>query len=203
MDYLGLLNANAYLTNMLLVPSIVFSVLITRRIRSWTGDTDPVHTSTYATIWLFVTGIFIVAFIFSNIHHLFMFTKNRLLVRIGDIDSRYTAPLLALMLLALNIVYIVYISSPCNDAHGQLKKMTQPIYVISAILSLMGALSYVVRKRLVRRGTASSSVRDKSIYITGHVFFHYTVYTGTMLLLLLFYVENKAIYNSLFARDSC
>jgi len=202
MHYLDLLNANVYLTNLLLVPSIIFSSLITRRIRSW-SDTDPVHAGAYATTWLVVTCIFVVALVFSNVHHLYMFTKNQFLVRIGNIDSKCTAPLLAFLLLILNVVYIVYMASPCNDAHGQLKKMTIPIYIISAVLSLMGVLSYLVRRRLVRRGTASSSVRDKSIYITGHVFFHYTVYTGAMLLLLLFYVENKAIYNSLFARDSC
>ena len=203
MKHLHLLNANVYLTNLLLVPSIILSFIITKRIREWGGNVDQVRAGMYATIWLVITSIFVVTILFSNIHHFFMFTRNKLLIKIGDIDSRFTAPLLAVLLLVLNIVYIVYLASPCDDPHGQLKKMTQPIYIISVVLSVMGVLSYIIRKRLVRKGTASSSQLDKSIYITGHVFFHYTVYTGTMLLLLLFYVENKAIFNSLFARDSC
>ena len=203
MDHINLLNANVYLTNLLLIPSIVFSYLITARIRAWGGDVDEKQADTYAGIWLTIMCILIVGVILSNVHHLFMFSKNRLLNRIGDIDSKFTAPLIALILFALNVFYIVYLMSPCNSPHGQLKVMTKPIYIVSAVLSVMGIVAFAVRKLLVRRGSALSSLKDKSLYITGHTFFHYTVYTGAMLLFMLYYVENKDIYMSLFEREKC
>ena len=203
MDHLNLLNANVYLTNLLLIPSIVFSYLIIDRIHRWQGDVDRTQADIYANIWLAIMWILIVGVILSNIHHLFMFTRNRLLIRIGNIDSKFTAPLIALLLLTLNVFYIIYLASPCNSPHGQLKVMTKPIYIVSAVLSIMGVVAFIARKALVRKGTALSSLKDKSLYITGHTFFHYTVYTGAMLLFMLYYVENKDIYLSLFEKHKC
>ena len=203
MDYINLLNANVYLTNLLLVPSIVFSYLIVVRIYAWQGDVDEQQANVYAGIWLTIICILTVGVVLSNIHHLFMFSKNRFLNCIGDIDSKFTAPLIALLLLALNVFYIIYLVSPCNSPHGQLKVMTKPIYIVSAVLSVMGIIAFIVRKLLVRKGSALSSLKDKSLYITGHTFFHYTVYTGAMLLFMLYYVENKDIYISIFEREKC
>ena len=128
MDYINLLNANVYLTNLLLIPSIVFSYLIVSHIYAWQGDVDKSQANVYASIWLTIMCILIVGVVLSNIHHLFMFSRNRLLNRIGDIDSKFTAPLIALLLIALNIFYIIYLISPCNSPHGKLKVMTKPIF---------------------------------------------------------------------------
>ena len=203
MKHLHLLNANVYLTNLLLIPSIVFSYLIVQRIHTWGTEVDTKQANIYANIWVAIMCILIVSVILSNIHHLFMFSKNKLLIKIGNIDSKITAPLLALLILCLNIVYIKYLVGPCNPPHGQLKMMTKPIYIISAILSSMGVIAFILRKRLVSKGSVLSTVKNKSLYITGHTFFHYMVYTGTMLLFLLFHVENKDIYLSLFEKDKC
>ena len=59
MDYLHLINANVYLTNILLLPSIVFSYLIINHIHTW-EDTNQIHSSIYASIWFIVMCIFII-----------------------------------------------------------------------------------------------------------------------------------------------
>ena len=132
-----------------------------------------------------------------------MFTEYNILVNIGNLDNKTTAPLIGVIIFILNIIYIQYLISPCNHAQEQFKKITFPIYIISVILSVIGIIAFIIRRKLVKKGTAYSSSKDISLYITGHTLFHYMIYTGAMLLFLLFYIENKAIFLSIFAPDSC
>ena len=52
MKHLHLLNANVYLTNLLLIPSIVFSYLIVQRIHEWGTEIDTKQANIYANIWV-------------------------------------------------------------------------------------------------------------------------------------------------------
>jgi len=129
MKWLHLFNSNVYLTNLLLLPCIIFSILIYRNALTWSDSVDVTKVKSYSYMWLVITIILIISVCLSNIHHFFMFGRNKFWNKIGDIDSKISAPLLGLLVVVMNIIYIYYIKSPCQQKNSHIN-----ILVIQSIL---------------------------------------------------------------------
>ena len=199
MKNLHLLNANVYLTNFLLIPCIVLAFFIHKNINTWSSPLDMTKTNIYSWIWFVMIICLIMTVIFSNIHHMFMFGKNKFLHLLGSLDYKFSAPFTGLIVLMMNFIYIYYLNSTCDKPHSHLKQLTIPIYVVSLIYSLLGLLSFILKRLFLKRNHSLYH----PLYITSHTFFHYMSYSGVILLFLLYYVENKEIYLSLFEKDTC
>ena len=184
-DFLQLFNTNVYLTNTLLIPCLIFSILTYADILSWSFDTRY-----YSLLWLFISITLCFTIVFSNIHHVFMFGTNTFMQRVGKID-KVIAPFLGFIIILLNLLYIKYLYNSCDYT---LKHITIPVYIISLIYSFIGLTSFIIRKKLLSK---SHNLYD-TLYIVAHTFFHYMTYSGMILLFLLYYIENQDIYSAIF-----
>lgn len=198
MNHVHLLNSNVYLSNFLLIPTIIFNILIIRSIKKWNEKEFP-KKKQYLLFWYIVLGVLLVGIFFSNIHHIFMFTEKKLLIKIGKIDSVLSAPLIGVFVIIMNVFYIKYLRSKCASK-DPIKKLTSPIYTISLIYSFIGVFSFIFKKILVRDKLTELW---KYKYITFHIFFHYTTYVGILLLFLMYYLEKKELYNFVFNKSNC
>lgn len=190
-NILRLFNANVYLTNMLLLPCVIFAILTYSNTLYWSPKV-PI----YSTFWLIISFILGLTTIFSNVHHIYMFGKNQMMQQIGNIDKKM-APFLGIIIVFLNLLYMKYLYDSCENINNDLKNITIPIYIISLIYSSIGLLSFFIKKKFLPK----SHDLYESLYITAHTFFHYMTYSGMILLFLLYYVENQDIYSAIF--DKC
>ena len=199
MKNIHLLNSNVYLTNFLLIPCIVLAIFIHKNINTWSEPLDMKKTNIYSWVWFAVIILLIITVFFSNMHHMFMFGKNKLLHLIGSVDYKFSAPFLGLLVLLMNIIYVLYLRSACDRPHSHLKQLTIPIYAVSLLYALLGLISFVLRSLFLKKNHSLYH----PLYITSHTFFHYMTYSGLILLFLLYYIENKEIYLSLFEQSKC
>lgn len=191
-----LINKNVYYTNLLLIPIIILSFLI---IEDYEKNIHPMNKNIWYIFPIYFSMfIFSIGFIFSSIYHYFYFNKDSSIFKqIGKIDYLVTAPLIGLITLTYYAIYFVFMqNSFCNN---ELEESTKPIFFTSVFFSLLGLTTYFYKKLLY--GSNFKKVKDyndKIKYLNMHTFFHYTIYTGIMLLYLLFYIENTNIYQCLF-----
>ena len=195
-QFLHITNKNVYLTNILLLPIIVLSYLIINDFKS--------HIHPDERNWFYILPIYlaffimITGFIFSSVYHYFYFDKETSFFKqIGKIDYLITAPLIGVITLTYYIIYTIFIFK--KDCNSDLENATIPIFYMSLFFSCLGILSYIIKKvRYGRNFKKVKSIEEKLRYLNMHTFFHYTTYTGISLLFLIFYIENKEIYNCLF-----
>ena len=204
-----ILNSNVFLTNLLLIPLIVLSFYICIDIFSWKiqpkNTTVNIFRNVYKCIWVFFFIQFCLTLVFSNIYHWNMFTHNIFWKLIGLVDETITAPLTFVILILLYINYIIFLNY--NDIKldtntDNLKKISVPIYVLSVFFALIGTFSWIIKRfyfntEYINFNTRVTSTKQKALWTTGHIFFHYTSYTAALLLILLYYIENKNIYKQL------
>ena len=148
MKILDIINSNVYITNLLLIPCIIFSILIHNNISTWTQPLNMNTVDLYSLLWLFITILLIIVVVFSNIFHMYMFTNNKFMKKIGQVDVKYSAPFLGIVVLILNIIYILYRVSPCQKKNSHLKQITIPIFIISFLYSLSGVISFIVNNNM-------------------------------------------------------
>lgn len=200
---IGILNANVYGTNLLLVPGLIFSIYILIDLNHLKKENtvDETKLFNYSLIWYFLTVLFSLTIIFSTIHHYNMFGKNNILIKIGSIDYRITAPLLFTILVIMNFYYMKFLFSDCkfNNANKYSKYLN--IYFLSLIISVFGSIIFFV-ERLLFKGYTRRSFLFKVNFLAGHTFFHYIAYTGISFILLLYYIENRSIFD-LYFTDKC
>ena len=207
---LTILNANVYLTNILTIHIIILTYLITQDISSWKRKDK--YTSTtwslnhlYEYLWNVYFWIVLVAFILSNLYHLNMFTKYTIWKQLGKLDAQVSAPLTFLIMLFLIIMYYIYLH---NTNHSQskdqtrLKQATIPIYRLGIFFIVVGGLSWIVKKYFYNYKYFDSiqvltTTKDQALWTSGHIFFHYMCYTGGLLIVLLYYIDNKNIYKTI------
>ena len=191
-----LINKNVYYTNLLLIPIIIISFLI---INDYENNIHPLKKNIlYIFPIYFSFFIFSIGFIFSSIYHYFYFNKDSSIFKqIGKIDYIITAPLIGLITLIYYSIYFTFMqNTSCNN---NLERSTKPIFFISVFFSLLGLATYGYKKIIYGRNFKKiNNYNDKIRYLNMHTFFHYTIYTGIMLLYLLFYIENMSIYECLF-----
>lgn len=185
-NLIDILNTNVYLSNILLLPSIILIYQIINNIHNWNIDFYKCKYF-YETFWIFVLIIFILAFAVSCIYHINMFTNNERLKIIGSWDYKLTAPLLTIIVIILSILYyqLNYNSNEYNL-----------IFIISVIFNLVGLSIYFSRMCLLKFYIVNK--RDNVLYLINHIFFHYITYTGILLIIVLFYIDYENIYNGIY-----
>ena len=185
-NLIDILNTNVYLSNILLLPSIILIYQIINNIHNWNIDFYKCKYF-YETFWIFVLIIFILAFAVSCIYHINMFTNNERLKIIGSWDYKLTAPLLTIIVIILSILYyqLNYNSNEYNL-----------IFIISVIFNLVGLSIYFSRMCLLKFYIVNK--RDNVLYLINNIFFHYITYTGILLIIVLFYIDYENIYNGIY-----
>ena len=207
---LHILNANVYLTNIITIPIIILTYLITRDIKEWKrkdkyNETTWTLNHFYEYLWNAYFWIVLVAFILSNLYHLNMFTKYSIWKQIGKLDGQVSAPLTFLIMVLLIIMYYVYLhntNSKQTKEDEPLKQATIPIYRLGIFFIVIGGMSYLVKKTIYKYNyydamNVLNKAKDQALWTSGHIFFHYTCYTGGLLIVLLYYIDNKNIYRTL------
>ena len=195
-DIVNYTNKNLYWTNILLIPSILVGYYIIHDIYSW-DEINQEDKNIYLYSWIFVTLYMFIVLIFSTLYHYTYFGEkwlNSILKKIGKID-KITAPIFCIILLVLNGAYIYFINSNCP--HDFIFPKIKLLYIISFFFSLLGLSSWII-KRIFYKGYSRQSIFHKIKWIQTHSFFHYTTYTGVLLFVCLYYLENKDIFNYLF-----
>ena len=104
MKIIDIINSNVYITNLLLIPCVIFSILIHNNISTWTQPLNMNTVDIYSLIWLFITILLIIVVIFSNIFHMYMFTNNKFMKKIGQVDIKYTAPFLGIVVFIISSI---------------------------------------------------------------------------------------------------
>ena len=209
---LDILNANVYLTNIISIPIIILINLIVQDIKEWKtkdkdreSDTKLHYTHLYEYLWNIYLWTSVIAFILSNMYHLNMFSNNKFLKNIAILDARVSAPFTGFIMLLLIILYYIYLhntSGKETEEQEKFKKATVSIYYIGIFFIIIGLFSFIVKKLMYKYSyydafNVLSTVKDQAIWTSGHIFFHYTCYTGGLLIVLLYYIENKDIYETL------
>ena len=205
-----ILNANVYLTNIITLPVIVMTFLIAYNIRHWNSkETQTEFGFTrrqwYEFLWGLYFIIVVIGFIMSNIYHLNMFTDNTFWKWVGSMDEKVSAPLLACIMALLCVLYFIYLTHTSSKQTKQeliLKKETIPLYVIGIFFICVGVISYLVKRRFYymqyyAMNSEIKSMRDYAIWTSAHIFFHYMSYTGGLLIVMLYFIQNKNIYRTL------
>ena len=187
-NLIDILNTNVYLSNILLLPSIIFIFQIIYNINNWNIDLYKCKYC-YQAFWIFVLLIFLSAFFISNVYHTSMYTNNNLFKSIGSWDYKLTAPLLTIIVIVLTIIY-----SQTNLLLSNSKYKL--IFIISIIFNLVGLSIYFSRICLLEPYIVNK--RDNVLYLINHIFFHYITYTGILLIILLFYLDYEYIYKIIY-----
>ena len=198
-DVIKLTNKNLYWTNILLIPSIIIILLIVLDIYNW-KDIAFQDKSTYLYIWSGFFVYMIIVFVLSSLYHYTYFIDSHILKSIGKLDV-YTSPFLFIILLVINIIYVSFIRSNCNIRNSS--KKIDPLYIISSGFSILGSIAWIT-KRILYNGYTKKGLIHKLKWIQTHSFFHYVTYTGVLLFLSLYYIENIQIYKYLFVnKEKC
>lgn len=196
MNYIDLININVYLSNILLIPSIVLIYLIYHNSLKFENS---IYQQEYSLYWFIIFIIFSIGFILSSIHHFFMFSDYSILKKIGKIDSKISAPILSIILIFLNFIYLNFSLSDCPSSNVY---ATIPIFIIAVTLLLIGGFVFIIKKIAMKTNKCITN-DNTCCYLSAHTFFHYTAYTGALLTFLLFYNENKNIYKYVFQNEYC
>lgn len=210
MKVLDILNTNVYLTNIISIPVIILIYYIVQDINTWKSkdndnDNNLHYTHLYEYLWKFYLLLSVIAFILSNMYHLNMFSNNTFLKKIAILDSIFSAPLTFIIMILLIILYYIYLhntSGKETQEQEQLKKASVPIYRIGIFFIMVGCIVFLLKAKIYQHNYYDAldtlkTVKDQAIWTSGHIFFHYMCYTGGLLIVLLYYIENKQIYQTL------
>jgi hypothetical protein len=209
-NLLTILNANVYLTNILTIPIIILTYLISKDIKDWKRK-DKYNETTwnlnhfYEYLWDAYFWIVLVAFILSNLYHLNMFNKFSIWKQIGKLDAQVSAPLTFVIMVFLIIMYYVYLhntNTKQSEESDRLKQATIPIYRLGIFFIVIGGISYIVKRSIYKYNyydaiKVLNNPKDQALWTSGHIFFHYMCYTGGLLIVLLYYIDNKNIYRTI------
>lgn len=197
MEIYELSNANVYLTNIMLIPCIVFIGLNIKTIQKWKLNDCLAHKQFYWLIfWYILLFSFIIGICISFIYHFYMFEHRPLIHKISSLDVHFTAPLLSILSGLLFLLYFLYLKHPVKNNILTLKKITEPIFYVAFIFSVIGISSYFIRKKFVPEWKENDYIRCR--FLNMHIFFHYMSYTGAILLYLLYYIESWPLFKAFF-----
>lgn len=187
-NLIDLLNINVYLSNILLIPSIIIIIFIIYGIYNLNSEIYKCK-KYYLIFWIYIMSCFIIGTIISTIHHLFMFSKFKNIKNVGKLDFLLTAPIIAINITILTIIFCIYLQKyNCNSE-------CKLIFLISFILNLTGLSVHFLRKILL---PCKKTLEEQIIYTIFHICFHYITYTGILLLIILHYINYENIYKILY-----
>ena len=144
----------------------------------------------YLIFWIYILLSFIIGLIISTLYHLYLFSDNMILQKIGKLDPLLTAPIIGINIILLSLIYFLYL---LDD--NLLINKNNIIFILLLIFNIIGLCVHKIRKILL---PIRNTLNEKIIYTIFHICFHYTVYTGILLLIILYYLNYKNIYNSIF-----
>ena len=185
---IDLLNINVYLSNILLIPSIIFTLFIIYGIDCLNSEIYKCKMC-YLVFWIYILVCFLIGIIISTIHHIFMFSNLKNIKNIGKLDPLITAPSIAINIIILTIIYYIYIKDYNCKAEYKL------IFLISIILNISGLSVHFLRTILL---PCKKTLEEQIIYTIFHICFHYITYTGILLLIILYYLNYENIYKTIY-----
>ena len=194
-------NRNVYLTNLLIIPIFITSLNILFDINNWEDKyKNNKYYYYYYYFWFFFNIYLFFHTIFSTIYHLYMFSDNIKIRKIGNVDL-ITSKILSFIIISLIIFYAYYLKYECNDKINKYPN----IYFTSTLFIVIGGLIWISKRIYLGEITAHNRNKEllfKIKWLENHTFFHYISYFGVYSLLNLFLLENKEIYKTFFT-DVC
>ena len=201
-DLLKFVHMNVYLTNFLMLPSIIFIILIIKNITSWKENTKTMKLCKfyYQIVWFLILIIYVLALIFSSLCHLLEYNEiypyyTPIRELSFYIDTQISAPLLVIIVTILFIFYFVYINH-ISLIKNETKKKTLPVFITGMLYSLCGVIIYAYKHYKYPEWDTDDYIICR--YSGLHTLFHYMSYSGAILLFALYYLENKSIFKALF-----
>ena len=193
-----LVNRNVFLSNFLLLPAIYYCAMGIHNINGW-GLEETRELSIWRGFWIFMLILIILVFIFSMLYHGVMFRKNgRFIKLISKIDYLVTAPLMAFSCIFLFVNYIIY--NYLRDGMGcNVFQISNEVFGMAALYLIFTFFYYIIKSNL-HRGYKQKNVIKKVIFLVGHTLFHYIGHTGITLLILVYLLENKNMFNTYFLK---
>ena len=166
-------NRNVYLTNILLLPALIYTILGIYDIHNWRDIPRDKNFSTYLSLWYVLALLISLVIIFSTIFHVFMYSNTKpTLQLLGKVDHKLTAPLFSLVILILNYIYFLFLNKPCPNTSPTVDSLV--LYIVTCLFTGFGMISWILK----------------------HYIFHPRYNRGT-LLMTIYYIDNKEIYKSL------
>ena len=194
-DVVNIVNRNVFLTNLLLLPAIYYCIMGIVHIHNW--EIEP-STSLYVylSIWYFMALLLIFVSLFSIIYHGTMFSATKpKLQKLGKVDYLFTAPLLGIIIIALSIIYFIFLDIKCPGTQYHIN-----VFSVATGYTIVGLIIFLLKKYFIR-GYSTKDFVKKIKYLLSHTFFHYIAYTGVTLLILTFFLDNRDIYNTFFIKS--
>ena len=193
-----LVNRNVFLSNFLLLPAIYYCAMGIHNINGW-GLEETRELSIWRGFWIFMLILIILVFIFSMLYHGVMFRKNgRFIKLISKIDYLVTAPLMAFSCIFLFFNYIIY-SYLRGGMDCNVSVLSNEIFGMAALYLIFTFFYYIIKSKL-HMGYKKKNVIKKVIFLVGHTFFFFIVHTGITLLILVYLLENKNMFNTYFLK---
>ena len=193
-----LVNRNVFLSNFLLLPAIYYCAMGIHNINGW-GLEETRELSIWRGFWIFMLILIILVFIFSMLYHGVMFRKNgRFIKLISKIDYLVTAPLMAFSCIFLFFNYIIY-SYLRGGMDCNVSVLSNEIFGMAALYLIFTFFYYLIKRKL-HMGYKKKNILKKVIFLVGHTFFHYIGHTGITLLILVYLLENKNMFNTYFLK---
>jgi hypothetical protein len=194
---INITNRNVYLTNFLLIPALMYSLLGIHDIKNWKDIPKDDNLQKYLYIWYFFAGLLTSVIFFSSIYHNLMYnTVNTTLRIIGNMDHLFTAPLFSIIILIMNFIYILFLLN-CESSEN-----SYVLYFVTFVFNIIGFCSYIFKRFITTiEDQGRGRYLQKINYFMSHTFFHYMAYTGVTLLMTLYYIDNKNIYKGLFLNE--
>ena len=89
-----------------------------------------------------------------------------------------------------------------SEESDRLKQATIPIYRLGIFFIVIGGIAYIIKKTIYIHNyydaiKVLNTAKDQALWTSGHIFFHYMCYTGGLLIVLLYYIDNKNIYRTI------
>jgi hypothetical protein len=191
---INITNRNVYLTNILLLPALIYTILGIYDIHNWSDIQRDKKFSTYLSLWYILALLIVFVILFSSIFHGFMYSYTKpTLQLLGKVDHKLTAPLFSLVIVALNYIYFLFLNKPCPHSPDSIV-----LYIVTLLFTGFGMLSWSLKRFVFQPRYNRGKFLQKIKYFMSHTFFHYIAYTGVTLLMTLYYMDNKEIYKSLF-----
>jgi hypothetical protein len=194
LDLINRISSNTFLTNILLIPTLIILGIINYKIIKYSDD---IFESKYKLFFIVCFGILIIGTVLSSLYHYTMYkTRNtfisNILYNIGLLDKIVTGPLLVIICLILVINYFIYFSDTYDNTNDSFV-----IFIIGFIYFIFGILIYLYKSKFniknmdfINRIASKSLINNEIL----HTFFHYVIYTGFLLILFVYYYNHEHIY---------
>jgi len=194
-DVVNIVNRNVFLTNLLLLPAIYYCIMGIIHIHNWKIESST-SLYVYLSSWYFMALLLIFVSFFSILYHGTMFSETKpKLQKLGKVDYLFTAPLLGVILIALSIIYFVFLDIKCAGTGYHVN-----VFAVATGYTIVGLIVFLLKKYFTR-GYSRRDFIKKIKYLLSHTFFHYIAYTGITLLILTFFLDNRDIYNTFFIKS--